>query len=35
MLTKGQRVIPGKAQQLGYQFKYPTSEQALRDLLKR
>lgn len=33
MLTKGQRVIPAKAQQLGYQFQYPTSEQALRDIL--
>jgi uncharacterized protein (TIGR01777 family) len=33
MLTEGQRVIPRKAQDLGYQFKYPTSEQALRQLL--
>lgn len=35
MITKGQRVIPAKAQQLGYQFRFPTSEQALRDLLKQ
>jgi hypothetical protein len=35
MVTKGQRVVPVKAQQLGYQFKYPTAEGALRDLLKR
>jgi hypothetical protein len=33
-LTTGQRVIPQKAQQLGYAFKHPTAEQALRDLLK-
>lgn len=33
MLTEGQRVIPKKALDLGYQFKYPTSEQALRNLL--
>ena len=35
MLTEGQRVIPKKAQDLGYQFKYPTSEQALRNLLRK
>ena len=35
MLTKGQRVVPAKAQQLGYQFQFPTSERALRDLLKQ
>lgn len=33
MLVKGQRVIPKKAQDLGYQFKYPRSEAALRDLI--
>lgn len=33
MLTEGQRVIPRKAQDTGYQFKYPSSEQALRHLL--
>jgi hypothetical protein len=34
-LTHGQRVIPHKAEELGYTFQYPTSEQALRDLLKK
>jgi hypothetical protein len=33
-LTTGQRVLPTKAQELGYEFQYPTSEQALRHLLK-
>jgi len=33
MLSTGQRVIPTKALDLGYEFTYPTSEQALRDLL--
>jgi hypothetical protein len=33
-LTTGQRVLPAKAQELGYEFQYPTSEQALRHLLK-
>ena len=32
-LVNGQRVIPKKAQELGYQFQYPTSEQALRQIL--
>ncbi len=32
MLTNGQRVIPKKAQELGYQFKYPTSDRALREI---
>ena len=31
-LTTGQRVIPKKAQELGYQFKYPTSDRALREI---
>ncbi len=35
MITTGQRVIPRKAQDLGYQFKYPTSEQAIRQILDR
>lgn len=35
MLTKGQRVVPTKAQQHGYEFRFPTSDVALRDLLKR
>jgi NAD dependent epimerase/dehydratase family enzyme len=33
MITTGQRVIPRKAQELGYQFKYPTSQQAIRAIL--
>jgi NAD dependent epimerase/dehydratase family enzyme len=33
LLSKGQRVIPDKVENLGYRFEYPTSEQALRDLL--
>lgn len=33
VLTKGQHVVPQKAEQLGYQFKYPTAEGALRQLL--
>lgn len=31
-LTTGQRVIPKKAQELGYTFKYATSEAALREI---
>lgn len=34
MLTTGQRVIPKKALELGYQFQYPRSEDALRQVLK-
>jgi uncharacterized protein (TIGR01777 family) len=34
-LTSGQRVIPKKAQELGYQFKYPTSDQALQEIVAR
>lgn len=33
MITTGQRVIPQKAEELGYQFKYPTSERAIRQIL--
>jgi uncharacterized protein (TIGR01777 family) len=33
LLTSGQRVIPQKAQDLGYQFQFPTLEPALRDVL--
>jgi uncharacterized protein len=33
MITTGQRVTPKKAQELGYQFKYPRSEQAIRQIL--
>lgn len=33
ILTNGRRVVPNKAQQLGYQFQYPQLEQAMRHLL--
>lgn len=33
-LVTGQRALPQKAQELGYEFRYPTLEQALRNLLK-
>ncbi len=33
-LVEGQRAMPQKAQELGYQFQYPTAEQALRNLIK-
>lgn len=34
LVTTGQRVIPQKAQDLGYQFQFPTSEAALRNVVK-
>jgi uncharacterized protein len=34
-LATGQRVIPKKAQELGYSIAYPTAEAALRNLLKK
>jgi uncharacterized protein (TIGR01777 family) len=33
VLLASQRVVPARAQALGYRFKYPTLEPALRDLL--
>jgi hypothetical protein len=33
MLTEGQRVVPRKAQEAGYEFLYPTAETALKQLL--
>nr|AIA16040.1 TIGR01777 family protein [uncultured bacterium] len=33
LLTTGQRVLPKKAQDLGYQFQFPTLEPALRNIL--
>ena len=33
MITTGQRVLPKKAQELGFTFAYPNSEQAIRQLL--
>ncbi|MEI7772739.1 MAG: TIGR01777 family oxidoreductase [Chloroflexales bacterium] len=35
LVVYGQRAVPKKAQSLGYQFKYPKLEPALRDLLKK
>lgn len=35
VVIKGQRVVPRRALKLGYEFKYPDLELALRDLLKR
>lgn len=34
MLLAGQRVLPAQAQKMGYEFKYPTLEAALRSILK-
>jgi hypothetical protein len=34
VVLTGQRVLPRKAQALGYSFQFPTLEKALRDLLK-
>ncbi len=33
MLLNGQRVVPSRLQELGYRFKYPDAEPALRSLL--
>lgn len=34
-LTHGQRAVPKKAQELGYEFQFPTVQAALNDLLKQ
>jgi NAD dependent epimerase/dehydratase family enzyme len=34
MIITGQRVVPRKAEELGYRFKYPTSEQAIKHSLR-
>ncbi|HJT58143.1 MAG TPA: TIGR01777 family oxidoreductase [Ktedonobacteraceae bacterium] len=34
-ITHGRRVVPNKAQSLGYEFQYSKSEQAIRQLLNR
>lgn len=34
LVVKGQRVLPARALELGYRFRHPTLEGALRDLLK-
>ncbi len=33
-VVQGQRVVPAKLQQLGYTFRYPTVEAALRAIFK-
>jgi uncharacterized protein len=33
LITTGQRVIPKRAQELGYRFEFPSSMSALRDVL--
>jgi uncharacterized protein len=33
MITTGQRVIPKKAQELGYKFIYPTADRAIKQIL--
>lgn len=33
LVTTGQRVVPKRAQELGYRFQFPASEGALRDIL--
>ena len=35
VVTKGQRVLPARAQQLGYTFRFPEVQGALRDLFAR
>jgi NAD dependent epimerase/dehydratase family enzyme len=34
VVLTGQRVLPREALKLGYQFRFPTIDQALADLLK-
>lgn len=35
LVLEGQRAVPAKLQALGFQFKYPTIEPALRQLLAK
>lgn len=35
LLLQGQKMLPTRTEQLGYEFKFRTAEAALRDLLKR
>lgn len=35
VVTEGQRVLPARAQQLGYRFRFPTLNDALRDLFAK
>jgi NAD dependent epimerase/dehydratase family enzyme len=34
LLINGQRVLPTRAQELGYTFKYPTARAALEEALR-
>jgi NAD dependent epimerase/dehydratase family enzyme len=34
IVTTGQRVVPARLRQLGYEFRHPELEEALRDVLK-
>jgi len=34
LLLEGQKVIPRRPEQLGYGFRFPTAEAALRDVLR-
>jgi NAD dependent epimerase/dehydratase family enzyme len=34
VLLEGQPAVPGRLQSLGFEFKYPDVESALRDLLR-
>jgi len=35
IVTTGQRVLPARLEQLGYTFRHPELEAALRDVLDR
>ena len=35
IVTTGQRVLPARLEQLGYAFRHPDLEAALRDVLRR
>ncbi len=35
ILANGRKVVPGKAEEIGYQFKFPKLDDALEDLLKK
>ena len=34
LLLEGQRAMPAKAQQLGYEFRFATAQSALRDIFR-
>ena len=35
ILANGRKVVPAKAEEIGYQFKFPKLDDALEDLLKK